>query len=309
MKKFFYLALAVMTAMTFTACGSDDDDNGKGGNSKQPVTITPASMADQAATFQFSTPLEFEGGKITELSILDGGMVSVTLEEKGTGKKKVYTADVTKEGTGKYKVNGKFVKGTFDFAPVAESRGGEAFQMNLNITINGQTYSSEGTPVECIVKTAIASMGGTLNYICQKFLVKSMIIECDGDVNVFKTIPNGNLLEVYNEANANGANLSAEDKKGFDKVVKYVAVSRGGEINIIYADETCDGGNWDWLNNQATSFNLWLKDKGMGNKFIPEKTTVDLEFSGNTCAMTIHAKITGSKTYNAALTFVMDVVK
>ncbi len=55
--------------------------------------------------------------------------------------------------------------------------------------------------------------------------------------------------------------------------------------------------------------NLWLKDKGMGNKFIPENTSVDIDFSGKECALKIHAKITGSKNYDASLTLVMMVVE
>ena len=54
---------------------------------------------------------------------------------------------------------------------------------------------------------------------------------------------------------------------------------------------------------------MWLKDKGMGNKFIPENTTIDLDFSGNECAMKLHATITGSKNYEASLTLMMEVVK
>lgn len=316
MKKFFYLAIAVMTAMTFTACGSDNDDNKGGGDNKQPVTIGKAQMADIAATYTFGnngkTPFkpnaELEKG-IESLAILDGGQVAVTMVNDNN-EKTVYVADVTEVSKGKFKINdSKYLKGDFEVLEVAASRAG-GFGISMNITIDGNAYiTTDGTPAECIMKAVLASQGGVLDYVCQKFLVNSMIIECDGDINVYKTIKSGNLLEVYNEANDKGANLTEKDKEGFNKTVKYVTLSRCGEINIVYSDDKSDGGNWNWLNNQADKLQFWLKDKGMGNKFIPENTTIDLEFSGNTCAMTIHADIKGNKNYKAALTLIMTAVK
>ena len=326
MKKFFYFAFAAVVALANVACGDDDDDNG-GNNGKKPVTITEAPMSDNAfmATLDEGTPVMGEKDdtqlpqRVKAVSVLDGGQLSVTVEELDENgdvvETNVIVTDVeevekTDNGT-KFKVNSDKFKGFVEVMDeVATSRGQMSEgQININFTINGVTYSTNGTPVQCLMQAALASNGGVLTYVCQKFLVKSMIIECKGDVKVYKTVNGGNLLEVYNIANDKGANLTDEDKKGFNKVVKYVSVSRFGELNIVYADNTCDGGNWDWVKGQTDQMTLWLKDKGMGNKFIPENPKIDLEFSGNTCSMTIHATITGSKNYEASLTLIMDAQK
>lgn len=317
MKKFFYFAFAAVVALANVACGDDDND---GGDNKK-VTITKAQMADEAATYTVKegTPVQSDKSTkyIEDFTIMDGGQVEVTLVDPETGETEVVIADVTSERTvdpagTKYKVSvNKTVAGNITILdPVATSRGGDSFAIIFNLTINGENYvTAEGSPAECFVSALIQTNGGVLNYLCHKFQVKSMLIECEGDVKVYKQITGGNLLDVYNVANENGANLTEEDKDGFNKVVKYVSVGRSGELAIIYADDTCDGGNWDWANSQASKLNLWLKDKGMGNKFIPEDTTVDIDFSGNTCSMTIHANIKGTKNYTAALTLIMDVVK
>ena len=324
MKKFFYLAFAVLAAMTFTACGDDDDDNGNGG--KKPVTITKAAGADNAflAVLDEGSLVQGEksGSKVSkhvkEIGVLDGGEMSVTIEELDANgdvtETEVIVADVeeidkTDEGT-LIKVKDSKIKGEVKLMdkPATSRAGG--MQIEMNITIEGVTYSTNGTPAQCALKTVLATNGGVLDYVCQKFQVKKMIIECEGDVKVFKTINSGNLMAIYDAVVAEDKNaLTAEDKDAFNKVVKYVSVSRFGQIDIIYDNGTCDGGDWNWAKNQASQMEMWLKDKGMGNKFIPENPTIDLEFSGNTCMMTINADIKGSKNYTAALTLVMDVVK
>ena len=313
MKKFFYFAFAAVVALANVACGDDDDNN----NSNGKVTISKAKMADLAQTLIIDEGTPINGKivpskKITEVSVMDGGQLSVTTEDEETGEVEVFVADIEKiDENGDetiIKVNGKTLKGEVKLLDVASSRGG-GLQITMNIKVDGETFAT-GDPVTCAVAVLLQPQGGVLDYLCQKFLVTKMAIELQGDVvQPYKVFNHGKLIEIYNIANKNGANLTEKDKEGFDKVVKYVSVSRYGDILITYDDETCDGGSWNWLNNQADKMNLWLKDKGMGNKFIPEKATVDIEFSGNSCIMTIHAHITGKPEYDASLSFMMDAVK
>lgn len=338
MKKFFYFAFAAVVALANVACGDDDDNNG-GNNGKKPVTLTKAVMADDAATYQVITEIEGElnGKKLKELSVNDGGEVSVTVGNKTidpeTGAEKwtdieVFVADLdkTKGNNGieetangkKFHFTGSKLKGDFEVMSEVAGTRGEGVQIEMNFTINGKTFTTNGTPAECAIGTILATGGAALDYVCHKFQVKQMIIDLKNKEGVpeskkitacYKEYKTGNLIEIYNTAQDNGANLTAEDKKSFEKVVKYVSVSRNTQIIIEYADGTCDSGNWNWLNAQAQKMEFWLKDKGMGNKFIPENPTVDLEFSGNECSMTIHSDVTGSKEYTASLTFIMSVVQ
>ena len=292
-KKFLYLAMVAFATTAFVACGSDDDDTPDTPSTK-PVTIQKAPMAEKAGKYVLSssTPVtnEATGLQLNSVEIMDGGQVSFELRNPHTGKVEV-------------------VKGDFEL----EAPGTKAIQANgikLNIKIDGAPYITvEGTPAECVLQATVASQGNVLSYVAQKFKVTGMMIDLKGDVKAYKELSSANLYEIAKIAQDNGANLTDEEMKSFNKVISYVTVSSYGTISIVYSDGKCDSGSWNWLNNQADKMSLYLKDKGMGNKFIPQETTIDLAFSGNQCAMKIHAKITGSKNYDASLTLIMDAQK
>jgi hypothetical protein len=311
-KRFLYLAMVAFVATAFIACGSDDDDGGgsSGGSGKQTVTIQPAKFAQKAGKYNFTEGLKANQNNIemTTLEIMDGGQVSFELLNKETGKKDVVVADVEmRDNIGYIKENLR-VNGTFKL--IQGTKAINANQIELNVYIDGNAYiAEEGSPAACVLQAVLESKGEILNYIAQKFQIRSMIIDLKGDVKAFKTISSANLAEIAKIAQDNGANLTSEELKSFQKVISYVSISRYGTIDIVYSDGKCDSGTWNWLNNQADQMNLWLKDKGMGNKFIPENTSVDIDFSGKECALKIHAKITGSKNYDASLTLVMMVVE
>ena len=314
-KKFLYLAMVALATTAFVACGSDDDDNNNNeNNGKQPVTIVPAKMASKAGKYQLQTPLTSENSKfkMNSVEIMDGGQVSFELRDAETGKVDVIVADVEmRENIGYIKTNtNSRVQGQFELETLGGTKAIEANHIKLSIYIDGTPYfTEEGSPAACVLQAVLDSQGGVLDYVAQKFQVNRMIIDLKGDVKAFKDIASANLAEIAKIAQDNGANLTDEEVKSFQKVISFVTVSRYGTIDIVYSDGKCDSGSWNWLNNQADKMNLWLKDKGMGNKFIPENTTVDLDFSGKQCAMKINATITGSKNYTASLTLVMTAVE
>lgn len=310
-KKFLYLAMVALATTAFVACGSDDDDT-PSNPGKETVTIKPAKMASKAGKYQLQTPLESENSKfkMNSVEIMDGGQVSFELRDAETGKVDVIVADVEmRENIGYIKTNSR-VQGQFELETLGGTKAIEANHIKLSIYIDGTPYfTEEGSPAACVLQAVLDSQGGVLDYVAQKFQVNRMIIDLKGDVKAFKDIASANLAEIAKIAQDNGANLTDEEVKSFQKVISFVTVSRYGTIDIVYSDGKCDSGSWNWLNNQADKMNLWLKDKGMGNKFIPENTTVDLDFSGKQCAMKINATITGSKNYTASLTLVMTAVE
>ncbi|MBO4565243.1 MAG: hypothetical protein J5720_07395 [Bacteroidaceae bacterium] len=313
-KKFLYLAMVAFAATAFVACGSDDDDGGNNNNNngKEPVTIKPAKMADVAGKYKLQEPLKSDNSafELKSVEIMDGGQVSFEMYNPSTSKVEVIVADVEMKGnTGTIKQNNR-VQGTFTLEPISGTKAIESNHITLNITINGEPYiTEEGSPAECVLEAVLDSQGGVLDYVAQKFQVTGMIINLKGDVKAFKEFASANLYEIAQIAQDNGANLTKDELDSFKKVISFVSVSRYGTIDIVYSDGKCDSGSWNWLNNQADKMNLWLKDKGMGNKFIPENTTIDLDFSGNQCAMKLHAEIKGSKNYTADLTLVMTAVQ
>lgn len=308
-KKFLYLAMVAFAATAFVACGDDDDENSNNNSGRQPVTIQPAQFADKAGKYELTEPVKNldNNTELKSVEIMDGGQASFEVRNSQTGKTDVIVADVElRDNVGYIKGNNR-VQGSFT---LEKTRAIDALSIKLNITIDGAPYvTAEGSPAECVLQAFLESKGGVLDYVAQKFKVKGMVIDLKGDVKAYKSISSANLAEIAKIAQDNGANLTADEVKSFQKVISYVTVSRSGTISIVYSDGKCDSGNWSWLNNQADKMNLWLKDKGMGNKFIPENTTIDLDFSGNECAMKLHATITGSKNYEASLTLMMEVVK
>ena len=314
MKKFFYLAIAVMTAMSFTACGSDDDspaDNGFGGTN--PVTITPAKLADVSQAVVLNTPVEAKDNdliKLKEFNIMDGGQVAIVTEEEG--KSHVYVADIdfnaaTKKATIK---NSKILTGEFQIMDkVASSRADNGMSITFNLSIKGNIFNTEGGPADCAAKNMIIAGGMALSYLAQEFKVNRMTIKLEGDVNAFKDVNGGKLIEIYNIAKENGAEFTATEAKDFEKEISYISISKTGIITITYADGQSDGGNWNWANQQWNKLNLRLLAEGMGNKFIPQNAGVDVKFDGNQCALTINADIKGSKNYSAKLTLLMTAVK
>ena len=316
MKKFFYLAIAVMTAMTFTACGSDDDeptDNGYGGS--KTVTITPAKLSDFSQALTLNNPVEAKdnsGIKLKEFNVMDGGQVAIVVEEDG--KDNVYVADIdfntaTKEA--KIKSGNKILSGTFQIMDKAAASRANANDMAItfNLSINGNVFTTDGTPAECAVKAIFATGGKALVYLAQNFKLNRMTIKLDGDVKAFQDVDGGKLIEIYKIAKDNGAEFTATEVKEFEREISYISISKTGFITITYVDGKSDGGNWNWANQQWNKFNLRLLEEGMGNKFIPENTVVDVKFDGNQCSLTIYADIKGSKNYSAKLTLLMTAVK
>ena len=59
-KSFLYFTLAVFAAVSFTACGSDDDENN--GNLNTTVTLPTPTTADVAALFSLPTAFAATSG-------------------------------------------------------------------------------------------------------------------------------------------------------------------------------------------------------------------------------------------------------
>ena len=300
---------------------------------RSTITIAKGKLADKAASYEIESEVEYVADgesakgfvsedrkiKIDKFSILDGGQLSVTYTEnadatgtlwKNGGKTKVVVFD----GVEVNEVGGKTVASVIiDNVEVAHIEVAQMADISralneFNLTIEGKTVSTHGNPVECAVVDAYTIGGSNLDYLCNKFKVTYMILELEGDVNAYCRFNSANLHSIYEYANRCGAGLTAEDKENFSKTISYVSIGRSAEFNIVYDNGDVDSGDWMW-SHQYKQLELWLKDKGMGCKFIPENAKVYVEFNGNSCALTIHAEIKGSKNYSSDLTLIMDAVQ
>lgn len=305
-KKILYLAIALFSTTAFISCLSDDE------NDQTSVDIPRALYADYSGKYKLNSPVTGESGKILmSIDILDGGQAAFEIYDPVEDKTDVVITDVSFNGDEINIKSNERINGSLAFHKPTPVKASEEITITLNITIDGILYvTEEGSPVACVAKAMLDTNGGVLDYISQKFKVTGMVVDLKGDVNAYKEfVSSAKLMDVALFANENGADLTEEEIESFNKTVSYISVSRYGSLNIAYTDGTCDGGDWNWLNKTASQIKLWFKDKGMGCTYIPENTTVDLEFSGNMCAMSIHADIKGNKNYTARLSFIMEVVQ
>ena len=310
MKKFFYLAMAVMTALCTTACGDDDEDNGGGnGNSNTSSAIVTPKYANNACAITPASALEVDGiHEIEEITFTESGKTYVLVrDDKGS---ETYINDNYTYSDGTYRMSGNKVVGTVKVN--SPSRASENVSVDINIKIAYASgielkYNTEQTGAVKAVKTVTTKSGD--KDIISTWKVRGMILDLEGDVNVFKKFPTGDLKAIRDEAIAQGAEMTAEEMEDFEKEIVSVSIN-GGMIAIDYSDGTSDGGGWEWTNGSTSQFLLILKNQDMGNKFIVDNAKVDVEFQKANAYMnlTLNADITGNKNYKAKITIQLQQV-
>lgn len=302
MKKFFYLALAVMTALCTVACGDDDDDNG--GSSKKSSLQTPKYQTE-ACNLTLSEPANVGNGyTLTGISLTESGRVYTKLVKNGTMEMAYGTYSYS---NGTYKMKGN-VSGTLELSDTRAATKSMAVTITIN-TPSGEklTYDSNAEGALTVMLSDL-SQGGDRDII-STWKVRGLIIDLSGDVDVYKTYRNGDLRPIREEAIAQGAEFTAEESKGFDHTVTYVTVT-DEMMTIEYDDGTCDAGSWTWADREYTKFMLKLFDRHMGNKFVIDNATGSVEFQKENSYMnvTLDANISGKKTFNAKLTMMLEQV-
>lgn len=323
-KTFFYLAMAVMTVMSMTACGSDDDDdNTNGGNNGKSAIVTP-KYAGQACNLTPASPVDLGKGyslQTVELSESGRCYFSVKNDNGGADDVTVLSSNYKLESD-HYKVDGKLVKGTVKV--VGGTRAGENVKLivNVNITLLDGTQLKAETDVD----GGIDAIKQIPNYagptgdpdIISTWKVRTknndgspagLLIDLQGDVNLFKTFSGGYLGNIRDEAIRQGAEFTASEKKDFEKTVEYVTIKKD-RLTIDYSDGTCDEGDWSWASSEAKAFNLKMLSKNYGNKFIVEdsKGAVEFKKENGWLNVRLEAKITGNKNYMAYLTLQLEQV-
>ena len=227
-KTFILIAVAALTALSFTACGSDDADY-------VPPTYN------------------------VELPLPENAANAVAFEEiKGmtTAGKKLAGITFTEDGNAIAEVDGKFVAGTYTYAAGTYTLAGNIrgnvkdvttkgtstenanLSINITVTIDGQTYTFNGD-AQADRETATELLTNVdLNNICRSWTVKNMSLSLSGDVSMMKTYENGDLSQLGVDANENGANLTDDELEELNKNLGelYHAIKRGdreGLANLL----------------------------------------------------------------------------
>lgn len=306
-KHLFYLAMVIMASGLFVACGGDDDDN----NTDNKVTLTTAKYADEAVSFVIpegnrkKVVSSDETVSLSRIDITESGMALIEVI-KG-GKKKYAQENVTINGN-EYVLNGG--KGRI-VREVAASRAGVNLMLTINITIyvpgiGTVTFSTEtNDPVGVIEKAATIASQASVN-LARTWKVTGFIVDLKGDPDVYKEFNSGDLNALRAYIEDREYTFTDEEKEAFNRYIETITISNTGMVSIAYRDGRIDAAEWSWLNSQYETFKMKLIEEGMGNKFIPENTTVSVVFKNNLCNLTLSTHITGSETYDVSLTIKMQ---
>lgn len=332
-KHFLFMALAAMT-LGFAACGSDDNGGRSNPNTTPAVNLPAAKNANNACDFNLhnnqdgtmkvidaKTQTEKENPpRISEINIAEGGTGSVGMINSD-GSNYFLSGEVTVQGN-RYTFNGKKVKGTIVCDPIpATSRANASESVNLfiNLTIiledgSEAVYTTEEehpmTATQNIVK-GVAS-DSNLSYLARDWRILESEILLEGDVDAFKTFTGGDLAPIRKEAMDHGAEITGKDYEKLGKTIEYVSFTKSCNIKIVYTDGTVDGGDTKWSSSDYKTFDLSLKDKGMGSKFIADNAHCDILLFEDRCNLMLKTSITNEtdkKKYDATLTLRMQAIK
>lgn len=297
-KTFILIAVAALTALSFTACGSDDADY-----------VPPTYNVELPLPENAANAVAFEEIK---------GMTGKTSNGQATGKK-LAGITFTEDGNAIAEVDGKFVAGTYTYAAGTYTLAGNIrgtvndvttkgtstenanLSINITVTIDGQTYTFNGN-AQADRETATELLTNVdLNNICRSWTVKNMSLSLSGDVSMMKTYENGDLSQLGVDANENGANLTADELAELNKTVLSIEFTKSMKLFLTYKEngkEVTQCASWT-----SSDFKEFLvKEISEANKFIDQNSTIQVVYNNaGGCTITFFTTIKGSKNYDAQL--------
>ena len=293
-KNILYMALVALVAFANVACSSDDE-----GEENYTPTLNTPKYENEAVAFTISPTANISTNvanapAMTGVNITESGQVDTYTLADNRGTIRKVTAAV-------------------------RTRGSSTVQLIINVIIeleNGQpcNYNTGDDGVNAEETTPPA--GSTVeSYLCRTWTILGVTIEYqeDGKEAVFREFrddkhpeKNGNLKEVADYANEQGAGLTDSELEELDRHISTVVVDKNGLILINYTNRPGDATKWSWANSEQTRLKIQLKDSEMGNKFLSDKTTIDIAFKDTRCVLKLKSRITGTTNYNVALALLLQ---
>lgn len=302
-KKLFFLAMAACVAMSNVSCSSDSDN---GGDNSSPVTLPKPKYADKAASFNIRKG-DVEGNKLislTGLNLTESGKAIIKVTDK-EDKNHFTSCDMEVEGdTYIIRKNGKKI-GTIK--ELDSSRAASVASLIIDLVVEipflgEQKFTTSDPVVVSKVVDVVAGIVNTTN-IARTWTVQTMKLICEGDVDFSMTEKSGNLKVFVKEAQDRGANLTEEEQDELSKTIHGITLDKTGMFAIEYSDGLTEVCTWNWTNNSQDLLSLLGSE--FGNKFLSEKSNVEVKFSTSGCTFTMTTNITGQKKYKATLVIVL----
>ena len=302
-KNIFYMAMAACVAFANVACSNDDDKT----DNYTPSLNTPKYENEAVA---FTIP-EASAANITTSVANAPALTGVNITESGQavfelgGGKTFKTYKITSISDDTYTLENGTIKKVSSAA--APTRGTSSVMLIINVIIeleNGQSCNyNTGDDAVSVEATTSSESSSVENNLCRTWKIQGVTIEYqeDGEDAVFREFDNGNLREVAEYANDQGAGLTNDELAELDRIISNVVVDKSGLIVINYTNRPSDAAKWSWANNEQTQLNIKLKDSEMGNKFLNDNTTIGIAFKDKRCVLKLKTRVTGNKNYNVAL--------
>ena len=302
-KNIFYMAMAACVAFANVACSNDDDKT----DNYTPTLNTPKYENEAVA---FTIP-EASAANITTSVANAPALTGVNITESGQavfelgGGKTFKTYKITSIIDDTYTLENGTIKKVSSAA--APTRGTSSVMLIINVIIeleNGQSCNyNTGDDAVSVEATTSSESSSVENNLCRTWKIQGVTIEYqeDGEDAVFREFDNGNLREVAEYANDQGAGLTNDELAELDRIISNVVVDKSGLIVINYTNRPSDAAKWSWANNEQTQLNIKLKDSEMGNKFLNDNTTIGIAFKDKRCVLKLKTRVTGNKNYNVAL--------
>lgn len=315
-KLLFFYAMAACVAISNVSCGAEDDNSGLP-PAGTVITLPEPATASQAAAYVFETATEKAVKSETGDALLKGinftesGKAVIEVIANGAAKFVTYNAILA---NGEYTLtddSGKVV-GTVS---ESTSRGTTDGSLNINITITipglGVLTFNPTSPAEVqkVVET-IAATTATTN-ICRTWTVVQMNITLDGDVDLAMTENSGNMKRFADEAQKQGADLTADELAELDKTFKSISLDKNGLLSIEYYENSdksvsSQACTWSWTDEAVQKLQLRKRDGStFGNKFLSDDTAIKADFNPSGVTFTLNTEIKGSKNYKVTLTIVL----
>ncbi len=317
-----------MAIVGLPACSNDDSPNKE---EETAVNLPTPKFADQAFTAVFNEPILGKPESLSSkyslaihgLTLTEDGDVFFDIKKKTIEDETSQPSEEPKEETIAVKFPAKSFDGKHlvldnnagyvEFLKTTRSIVKADAVVNVHFSIpdvGNFVFNNEDSKASAEVNLGphTESTSVTKN-LCRTWKVLGSILDLEGDVTVYKEFNGSNLKPICDEAIRQGATLTEDEKKQFDKSIDRVVITQTNLFLIVYSDNTVDWASYAWQPGSPDTFRLTFVESSMGNKYLDDGTTVKVAFKNNLCNMKLSTNVTGDKKYKAALTLRLQAAK
>lgn len=259
-KKLLFVLGMALTAMSFVACGGDDEPE----PAKAPVLKNP-TYAEQAASLSISdltAPYSY-------IELTESGRAVLQLRRTVNEVKARQPEDVADYIAGTFAWDGnKYTIYGSDgkvICTVQTAKTGNKVSINIEMP-DGTSYEVSGT-------MASKSSASTTTDIARSWKVTETMLTYEAEATGGKKFTGCDLNEILEYAKRKG---TFNETLSTNKKVTEIVFTRSGAFFIFYANDENDYGTWQWQNASQGTISYRWREADMGNKFESGVATFDV---------------------------------